>query len=187
MSLAAQFPHRLFTSEEVLRMVEVGILREDEPLELLEGELIEVTPQGPPHANVAALLGTLLARLYQADFTVRQSAPLEAGHTSLPEPDVAVVRGSLREFMTRHPKGEDTVLVIEVARTSHAIDRLKVSIYARAKVPVYWLVDVTARRVEVHEDPQPDGRFRLVRVLAEDDKVTPPGTQAAWTVAELMP
>src|SRR5687768_2449561 len=102
MSLA-HFPHRLFTRDEVLRMVEVGILGENEPLELLEGELIEVTPQGPPHANVTAVLGSRLARLYGPGFTVRQSAPIDAGERSLPEPDVAVARGDDRAFGTRHP------------------------------------------------------------------------------------
>jgi Uma2 family endonuclease len=170
-----------------MRMVEVGILREDERLELLEGELVEVTPQGPPHANVTAVLGSRLTRLYGEGYLVRQAAPLDAGSRSLPEPDVAVVRGSEREFMARHPRGRDTVLVIEVARTSQVIDRLKADIYARAQVSVYWLVDVAAQRVEVHEDPQPDGRYRLVRVLAGADTVTPPGSQVAWAVSELLP
>lgn len=168
-------------------MVEAGILGENEPLELIEGELVEVTPQGPPHAGLVARLVGQLSALYGQSLSLRPALPLECGANSLPEPDLALIQGPAAEFMRRHPRGDEAVLVIEIARTSHALDRLKAGIYARAAVPVYWLVDIPARRIEVHEEPQPDGRYRSVRVLAGSDTVTPPGTSAAWTVDELLP
>jgi Uma2 family endonuclease len=186
MSLSPTATRRLFTATEVLSMVQAGILADDEAVELIEGELIEVPPQGPPHANVIRQLGSRLTRLY-AHYAVSQGAPIDAGPTSLPEPDVAVTSASAAELMQRHPRGDEVVLAIEVAVSSHALDRSKASIYARAAVPVYWLVDIPARRIEVHEEPQPDGRYRVVRVLAGNDTVTPPGTSAAWTVDELLP
>ncbi|MDB4989702.1 MAG: hypothetical protein JWN04_4880 [Myxococcaceae bacterium] len=167
-------------------MVEAGILGPDEPLELIEGELIEVTPQGPPHANVIRQLGTRLTRLYTG-LSVSQGAPIDAGPNSLPEPDIAVIDAPADELMRRHPRGDETVLAIEVAFSSHAFDRLKAGIYARAMVPVYWLVDIPARRIEVHEEPRADGRYRLVRILAGSDTLTPPKTSAVWTVDELLP
>jgi Uma2 family endonuclease len=179
--------HRLFTGMEVLAMVEAGILGEDEPLELIDGELLEVTPQGPPHAGVVVELLGRFSRLYGERFSIRPAVPLECGARSLPEPDIAVVPASGNEFMRRHPRGNEALLVIEVARTSHALDRQKAAIYARAAVPSYWIIDLVGRRVEVHEGPQPDGSYALVRIVAGSDTVTPPGTSAVWTVDELLP
>lgn len=178
---------RSFTADEVARMVEVGILGEDEPLELIEGKLVLVTPQGPPHSGLTTLLLRRLLALYSESFSVRAGCPLEVGGQSLPEPDLAVAAVADSDLLTRHPRGDEAVLVIEVARTSHAMDRLKAGIYARAGVPVYWLVDVPAKRIEVHEAPQPDGRYGLVRMAFETDTVSPPGTAAHWRVCDLLP
>lgn len=186
-SALAELPHRRFTRDEVLRMVEVGILRDREPLQLLDGELVEMSPQDPAHASTASLLGERLRDVYRDRCNVRQAAPINAGENSLPEPDVAVVSGSARDFVRRHPRGDETVLVVEVSRTSRALHRVKAAIYARSGVPVYWLVDVVNRRIEVHEEPQPDGRYRLVRVLSGSDTLAPPSTTVLWTVAELLP
>jgi len=183
----SQLPHRRFTRDEVMRMVDVGILGEDEPLELIEGELIEMSPQDPSHANTASVLGRRLDRAYGDGYSVRLAAPIDAGENSLPEPDIAVARGDERTFLKRHPRGDETVLVVEVSRTSRSLDRIKAAVYARSGVPIYWLVDVIHRRIEAHEDPQTDGRYRLVRVLSGSDTVTPPGTSVSWTVAELLP
>ncbi len=183
----ATIPHRLFTRDEVMRMVEAGILGEDEPLELIDGELIEMSPQDPSHANISMLLMRKLGRLYGDDLCVRSAAPLDAGARHLPEPDIAVARGTITTFAERHPRGDETVLVVEVSRTSRALDRIKASVYAKSGVPVYWLIDVVNRRVEVHEDPQPDGRYRLLHVLSGGDCLAVPGTSESWTVAEIFP
>jgi Uma2 family endonuclease len=166
-------------------MVEAGILRPDEPVELLEGRLVLVTPQGPSHASLVGTLAERLRGAYSAGWAVREEKPLELPD-SLPEPDVAVVRGSQRDYAERHPDGRDTVLVVEVAVTSQVIDREKARLYARAGVPVLWLLDIPARRLEVHTDPQPDGRYRSVEVLGDDDEVAPPGVGARWCVSEIL-
>jgi Uma2 family endonuclease len=177
---------RRFTAGEVVRWMELGAFRDDEHIELIEGELVEVTPQGPLHRNLVAVLGTRLTRLYPTA-VVSQSAPIDAGERNLPEPDVAVVEGGEHAFRARFPKGSETSLVVEVAHTSRTLDRAKAAIYARAGVPVYWLVDVVAKRVEVYEGSQPDGTYRAMRQLSGDDTLTPPGTAAAWLVRELFP
>jgi Uma2 family endonuclease len=176
---------RTFSPREVLRMVEAGILAPDEPVELLEGRLVLVSPQGPAHASVIGALAERLRSAHGTGFAVREEKPLEL-RDSLPEPDLAVVRGAQLDYASRHPGGADTVLVVEVAVTSQELDHEKASVYARAAVPVLWLLDIPARRLEVHTDPQPDGRYRLVAVLGDDDVVAPPGTSARWKVRELL-
>jgi Uma2 family endonuclease len=125
MQREAEPPTRRFSVDEVLRMVEVGILSEDEPLELVDGELFVVPPQSPPHANLTALLADRLRTAYGDGYIVRVASPLVARPDSLPEPDLALVRGSYADFGTRHPRGDEAVLVVEVARSSVRIDRKK--------------------------------------------------------------
>jgi len=133
MAVLEQLEHRRFTSEEILRMVEGGILDEDEHLELLEGELIVVSPQNPQHAALAAKLQQLVAVVAPPDTHLRLHSPIAAGPESLPEPDLALVRGRAEDFLDHHPRGEDVLLVVEIAVTSQAADRLKVRIYGKAE------------------------------------------------------
>lgn len=178
---------RRFTVDEVLAMVDAGILHEDEPLELIDGELIVVPPQGPPHAGTATRLRDRFIAAFGEGYVVREDKPMIAGPDSLPEPDIGVFRGTHDDFTQRHPRGDESVLVMELARTSLALDRYKAGPYARAGVPVYWLLDMKARRLEVHTEPHADGRYALVRVLAEDDDVPVPELDIAWRVGSLLP
>jgi Uma2 family endonuclease len=177
----------LFTGAEVMRMVETGILSKNDKVELLEGDLIEMPPQGPPHAGLVGELHERLREAYGRGFAVRSQLPLDCDPHSLPEPDVAVVVGAHAQYRQRHPRGAEAVLAVEVARSSHVVDRFKATIYARAGVPVYWLIDEPARRVEVYSDPKPDGSYGLVTILKPGDTVTPPGTSALWTLDGLLP
>jgi Uma2 family endonuclease len=177
---------RPFTVDEVLRMIEIGILREDEPYELIRGQLVVVPPQGPEHSSTTATLADRLRAAYAGQAVVREEKPLIAGKDSLPEPDIAVVRGSHDRYASAHPAGGDALLVIETAVTSQQTDHAKASDYAMGGAPVYWLLDVPARRLEVHTEPQPDGRYRVVRVLAGDDEVELPGTELRWRVGSLF-
>ncbi|MCB9536958.1 MAG: Uma2 family endonuclease [Myxococcales bacterium] len=184
----AQTQHRTrrFTVDEVLNMIDAGILGEDEPLELIDGELIYVSPQGPPHASLTNNIRDDLFLAYGAGAHVREAKPIIAGDDSLPEPDVAVFRGHRDDYAGRHPRGDECLLAVEVAHTSHSADRAKAAVYAAAGVPVYWLVDLPARRLEVHGEPRPDGRYALVRVLAGDDRVSLPGLDVTWRVGDLF-
>jgi Uma2 family endonuclease len=178
---------RHFTRHEVLRMAELGILREGERVELLRGRLIAMSPQGPQHTFASTSLRDRLLLIYGAGAVVREDKPLDCGTEDLPEPDLAVVRGIARDYVARHPAGAEALLVVEIAQTSQRIDREKAAIYASAQVPVYWLLDVAARRLEEYTNPTSDGRYALARVLDENASVTPPGAPAAWKIAALLP
>lgn len=177
--------HKL-TVDQVLRMVEQGILAGDEPVELLEGVLVEMSPQGPRHASTISQLTDRLRAEYAPAAVVREEKPLIASEVSLPEPDVAVVRGTHRDYVDRHPSGTDTLLTVEIAFTSQALDRRKAAVYANAGVPVYWMLDLAGRRLLVCERPA-NGEYGLVRLLGEDDEVDLPGRPVRWRVGSMLP
>src|SRR5690606_33137368 len=113
-------------------------------------------------------------------------SPMDGGASSLPEPDVAVVRGRPRDFLHAMPGRDDVLLVVEVAVTSLRVDRAKAAIYASAGVPVYWLVDVQSRRVEVYSAP--DGaHYGLVEVLNDGDALPVPVVGGTLPIAQLLP
>jgi Uma2 family endonuclease len=183
---AIELERRKLTADEVTTMVEAGVLGEDEPLELIDGELIVMVPQGPVHRTLIIELAERFRKTYAADAHVQTQVPVAAGPDSLPEPDVAVVRGTPRDFMSSHPTGRDVILAVEVAVSSHAVDRLKADVYAAASVPEYWLLDVPGRRLEVHRHASPNG-YGVRTVLAEDEEITLPRTSASCRVHELLP
>lgn len=147
---------RALTADEVLRMVETGILSEDEPVELLCGVLTEVSPKSPGHATVMSrLIQWLGAGASAGRYTLRTEHPLMVPDaTSLPEPDIAIVEPG--HDVASHPR--TALLVVEVAVRSLRTDTtIKPALYAAAGVPELWVVDVPARRLRIFTDPGPDG------------------------------
>lgn len=187
MAVLEQLEHRRFTSEEVLRMVESGILGEDERLELLEGELIVMSPQNPQHAALAAKLQRLIAAVAPPDTHLRLHSPIAAGPHSLPEPDLALVRGQAEDYLDRHPSGKDTLLVVEIAATSPAPDRLKARVYGKSGVPAYLLLDLRRRQVEGHTGPQPAGGYSESRIALPGESISVPGLLDELAVEDLLP
>jgi Uma2 family endonuclease len=134
-----------------------------------------------------------LSRAFGEGWTVRPQGPIALDDDSEPEPDVAVVRGELRDYATAHPS--DPVLVVEVALTSHAYDREhKSSLYARAGRPEYWIVDLVERVLEVRLEPSPappapyGWDYRVVHVYRPGEAVAPLAAPAARIpVVDLLP
>ena len=184
-TLPSDLPRRRFTVDEVNQMVEQGILGEDEHVELLEGELVVMSPQGPPHAARVSDLLQKLIHAYQGVAHLRSQAPLEVRPYSLPEPDAAVIRGEPLDYKQRHPIGSDALLVVEVARTSQRIDRRKVGIYAAAQVPAYWLIDLPKNQIEAFAKPA-HGTYEQHRVLTVGEEIELPGIDVRWPVADLV-
>ena len=146
-------------------MIAAGILTEDDPVELLEGWLVEKMSKNPPHIVATGLLLDLLPRLLPAGWFLNVQAAI-ATVDSLPEPDVALIRGAPRDYLERRPTAADAALIVEVADTSLEQDRgLKKRLYARAGIILYWIVNLVDRQIEVHTDPtgpvdEPDYRQR---------------------------
>jgi Uma2 family endonuclease len=167
-------PVRPLTQDDVLRMVEAGILGEDEPVELLHGVLTAVSSKTPDHEQVKLRLGRWLARGFaEGRYDVRTEAPVAVpDRTSLPEPDIAVVE---RDDEVAHPA--TALLVIEVAVSSLRVDTaIKPALYAAAGVPELWVIDVPGHAVRVFAHSGPEG-YGTRRTVA-DGTVTPTAFEA---------
>ncbi|HUL79674.1 MAG TPA: Uma2 family endonuclease [Vicinamibacteria bacterium] len=150
------------------RMIGAGILDEDDRIELLEGVIVEMAPQGPKHARlIQRLCDPTFARV-PPDRIARCQLPLTLGRDSEPEPDVSLVRRADAASNTSHPTTAD--LVFEVADDSLPKDRLtKAALYAGAGIPEYVIVNVVEECLEVHRDPDPGSRrYRTLVTLAGD-------------------
>jgi Uma2 family endonuclease len=146
------FPVRRFSVQEFQQMAAVGILTEQDDVELLEGWITPKMIHNPPHDLVVGLVDDALrARLPDAWKLRTQSAIVT--EDSRPEPDLVVVRGPLRRYSERHPKPNDIAMVVEIADTSLARDRSKCALYARAGIEVFWIVNLVDRNAEVYLQP----------------------------------
>ncbi len=171
---------RKFTVEEYHRLAEAGILGEDDRVELIDGEIVQMSPIGARHAACVARLTRQLGRLEERAILWVQN-PIRLGDFGEPQPDVALLRHRPDFYAAGHPGPEDVLLVVEVAETSAAYDRqVKVPLYARWGVPEAWLVDLEQDRIEVYRGPSPEG-YREVQVVARGEQVAP----AAFPEAEL--
>jgi Uma2 family endonuclease len=148
-------PYR-FTLGQYHRMIEAGVLTENDRCELIEGQIIAKMTHNPPHDTSVDLTQSALTGILPEGWRVRvQSAITIASRGSEPEPDVTVVRGPARRYSRSHPRPKDIALLVEVAETTLHKDRTtKQRLYARARIPVYWIVNLIDSCVEVYTVPQ---------------------------------
>jgi Uma2 family endonuclease len=165
----AQEPLHLLSVGDYHRMIDAGILGEEDRVELLEGAIIEMTPEGPAHSTVIARLNRFIARaLDDPSLLLRVQSPLTFEPRSEPEPDLVVVDAAA-STMRAHPTGGH--LVIEVAKTSLRKDReRKARIYATAGVSEYWVFDLVNWCVHVHGDPR-DGAYTAIHSVQPPDQL----------------
>jgi len=143
---------RRWTRAEYDRLIDIGVFLPDEPLELIGGELIVSEPLGSAHYAAIGLVEDALRAALEPGWLVRSQGPIELDAESEPEPDIAVMPGDRRSFSRRHPSRP--ALVIEVAESSLAFDREhKGSLYARARLDDYWIVNLVDRVAEIYRRP----------------------------------
>lgn len=134
-------------------MIASGVLADDDPVELLEGVLVFKMPKNPRHRLTVRLLTTAIDAILPPGWHFCAQEPLTLADGE-PEPDGCIARGNARDYADRHPQPVDVAVVIEVTDTTQSRDRgIKLHGYARAEIPVYWIVDLEARRIEVHTEP----------------------------------
>jgi Uma2 family endonuclease len=165
---------RKFTVDEYHRLPQTGILREDDRVELIEGEIVEMSPIGARHAGtVKRLLDRLIPLQVARKAVLGVQDPIRLGKHSEPQPDIVLLCPRADFYTSAHPGPQDVLLVVEVAETSADYDRqLKLPVYARAGIPEVWLVDLAQEHVELYRAPSPDG-YREVRVLPRGERVAP--------------
>ena len=166
---------RRWTRQEYERMTEAGVLTPDDRVELIGGEIVVVTPQKSPQATAVSLANEALRGVLGPNMFVRVQLPLAMGDDSEPEPDIAVVCGSIRDYRDAHPKS--ALMVIEVSAAALAFDRhVKGSLYARERVAGYWVINLVESVVETYRDPQEDSSARFGWSYAQSNRVA--GTES---------
>lgn len=163
---------RRFTVDEYHRMAETGVLREDDRVELIDGEVVVMSPIGTLHAACVDRLNELLIFALARRATVRVQNPVRLDDHSEPQPDLVVARRAEDFYASRCPGPGDTLLTIEVGDSSARFDRnVKAPLYARSGVPEVWLVDLGAGEVQVCRRPTPAG-FADVSVKRRGDTLS---------------
>lgn len=168
-------PHR-WTLEEYDRAAALGGLVPEMRVELLDGLVVDKMPNNPPHAFPIAWLNEFFAGASAGRWTLRCQLPVRLpAQRSEPEPDLALLRPPASAYRRRHPEPADVLLLVEVADSSLAVDRgEKLALYARAGIPEYWIVNVLARTVEIHREPDSAaGRYGAVREARPGETLAP--------------
>jgi Uma2 family endonuclease len=168
--MAVEMVRYKLTADEYQRMIDVGILAEGAPVELIEGELIWMPPSGGEHILCVVLLNQLLVVEAVPAFFVSPRGSIRLDMRSEPEPDFAILRSVPKGRIP--PPTEDVALLIEVSDSSLMYDlNVKAPLYARGDIPEYWVVDLTAQRVLRHRQPR-NGRYTVIEEFSGNDRIT---------------
>ncbi|MFQ5341468.1 MAG: Uma2 family endonuclease [Anaerolineae bacterium] len=171
--MVVQVERRLFTVDEYYQMAEAGIFSEDDRVELIEGEIVEMSPIGSRHAACVNRLNGLFTRRMEGNAVVSVQNPIRLSEFSEPEPDLVLLRPRADFYAEAHPEPEDVLLVVEVAETSAGSDRtVEVPAYARAGVLEVWLIDLADETIEIYREPSPKG-YGEIRHAWRGDQLSP--------------
>lgn len=181
MSATAFAPPRLFTVSEYHRMAEAGIFTEDDRVELIQGEIVAMSPIGSRHAACVKKLAGLVRELLSGkSVIVGIQDPVCLSDDSEPQPDLSLLRARADFYAAAHPTPEDVLLLIEISDASVMYDRnVKLPLYARSGIREVWLVDLGANMVEVHSIP-------LARVYSQTRRFERGSTAVSVVLPELQ-
>jgi Uma2 family endonuclease len=168
--MSIQLAKRLLTVSEYHKMAEVGILDEDDRVELINGEIIEMSPIGSIHTSLVKRIMWLFHNLLDMDkYLVSVHDPISLGKYSEPEPDLAILYFREDFYEEKHPEPKDIALVIEVVDTSLGYDReVKKPLFANAGIPELWIVNIEDDQLEVYKNPQ-NGDYASRQYLKRGD------------------
>jgi Uma2 family endonuclease len=170
--MSVQIAKRYFNVSEYYRMAEAGILTADDRVELIEGEIVQMSPIGSLHAACVRRLNQLLQRLLGHAAVISVQDPVRLSDFSEPEPDVALLKPRADFYAHQHPTPDDVLLIIEVADTTVLYDRnVKVPLYARAGIPEVWLVDLQQDLIELYARPA-GGSYQVQRQVRRGERLT---------------
>jgi Uma2 family endonuclease len=171
--MAIQNPKRLISIDDYHRMAADGLFSEDDRVELIDGEIVEMTPVGDWHCGGVRRLDDLFTTALGRRVLVDKQNPVKLGNWSEPEPDLALLARRDDYYVSRTPTPDDVFLIVEVADSSAGYDRrVKAPLYAREGIREYWLLDLPAGLVEVYRQPGPNG-YREVRRIHRGDSIAP--------------
>lgn len=169
----SDLPLKRWSVEEYHRLIAAGILTSNNHVELLDGQIVEMAPQDPPHASTTDEGSDYLKGLFAGRAKVRTQLPITISSSSEPEPDIAVVRIDPNRYRNRHPSPEDIFLIIEIADSTLSYDRnRKAKIYAKAGISEYWIVNLNQQQVIVLRDPLGED-YQTERILEATETIAP--------------
>jgi len=161
-----------FTVDSYQRLAELGVLRENDRVELIAGQVVEMSPIGDRHASCVRRLNQLFSQSLFGAAIVDVQNPVVLGEHDAPQPDVVLLKPRSDAYR-RHPRGADILLVVEVADSTLVYDRdIKMPLYARAGIPEAWVIDLAADRIDVYRDPVA-GQYASSRTASRGDVLTP--------------
>ena len=170
--MAVPNPKQLLTVDEYQGMAEAGYFFPGERLELIRGEIVEMTPIGDPHALCVMLVGDAFADLRPTGIVSPQNPLRLPNQQSVPQPDIVLLRRR-RDFQIQPPRVKDVLLLVEVSDSSLVYDRdIKIPLYAESGILEAWLIDLTSKTIFVYRRPSPEG-YREVREYRREDEVSP--------------
>lgn len=181
-----------FTVQDYHRLAELGFFGEDDPIELIRGELIQMAAKGMAHETCITRLLRVLPLLVGDRATLRCQSPITVSFDGEPEPDFSIVQNRDDDYESAHPTSEETLWVIEVADSSLDYDRtVKLSLYAEAGIPHYWLFSVTERTLEAYSEPAEVAsgqfRYRNCRILTPEEAIALPVGDRPLSLAQIFP
>ncbi len=169
--MATPIPRRKFTVEQYYQMAETGILAPGERVELIEGEIIEMSPIGPRHAMCVDRIVQLVVEMLGRTVHLRCQNPIRLSNYTEPEPDITLAKRA--DYSARHPVGDDIFLTIEVSDSTLEKDRtLKQKIYANAGIPEFWIVNLPEDVVEVYRNPAGDV-YQEKKIISREERISP--------------
>jgi Uma2 family endonuclease len=179
---------RLFTVEEYDRMIESGILGEDERVELLEGRIVKMSPKGIPHAATNDRAGRYFIKHFDERVIVRNQNPIRLSDSSEPEPDLVLAAPLEKQYLDHHPIPADILLVLEIADSSVSIDRnYKSRLYAAAGIIQYCIINLQTNELEDYRDPAPDGYRSKQTYKAEQSFSLVAFPETVFAIGEFLP
>ena len=171
--MAIEISKRLFDVRDYYRMAEAGILQEGDKVELIEGEVLAMSPIGSPHSAAIDRAARALMKLSGDAAIVRIQGPVRLDDYNEPQPDIALLRPKKDFYAAGHPSPPDILLIVEIAQSSLQFDQtIKLRLYGRAGVPEYWVSDIQHDRLFAYSDFEADS-YRTIRELHRGDFIAP--------------
>jgi len=178
------------TVDEYERMIEDGTIGEDDPIELIEGRLVAKMTKKPDHMSSSGRARRAIESVLPSGWHGRVEGPVRIpSRDSEPEPDLAVVRGEIDDYEDRHPDPADVALIVEIAKSSLTEDRKLAETYGGGGIPIYWIVNLVHRQLEVYAKPA-NGTYSSLTILKKNelvDLIIDGQAVAQIAVADLLP
>ena len=159
------------TVAEYYQMADAGIIKSEDRVELINGEIITMSPIYSPHASVVDTLLELLILKLHSRAIIRCQNPLHLDQRSEPEPDIVIAHYQEDSYQSHHPIPKDVYIVIEVSDSTLQKDRkVKIPLYAKAGIPEYWIINLQDRQIEIHRQPK-NGEYHSIQIISKEAEI----------------